>query len=188
MSNLTIGGLDEQQGYYSYVETYGGGQGAKSDQDGMDGVHVNMTNTMNTPVEAIESSYPLRVDKYSLLPDTGGPGQFRGGTGLVRQIALLREATVSLSTERNRLQPWGLQNGRPGKPARCFLQNTAGLREDIAGKTTRQVPAGSAIILETAGGGGFGPPEKREPAALRQDLANGLVSEAAAKEAYGRQD
>lgn len=176
MSNLTIGGLDARQHYYSYVETYGGGQGAKSDQDGMDGVHVNMTNTMNTPVEVIEMTYPLRVEKYALLPNTGGAGRFRGGTGLVREITLLADAHVSISTERNIIKPWGLQNGLPGGTARCFIRTAGKEREVIPGKVTRELARGTTITLETAGGGGFGPPADRAPNLLRQDVADGLVS------------
>jgi len=184
MSNFTIGGRDARQRYYSYVETYGGGQGAKYNQDGMDGVHVNMTNTMNTPVEVIEMNYPLRVEKYALIPDTGGPGEFRGGTGLAREITVLEDAVVSLSTERNTIKPWGLQKGLPGRPSRCYIKVPGGEREEIPGKVTREVPGGTTIILETAGGGGFGQPCRRDPAAVRQDVVNGLVSKTAAMEFY----
>ncbi|MGD9124170.1 MAG: hydantoinase B/oxoprolinase family protein, partial [Desulfarculaceae bacterium] len=102
MSIFTIGGVHPRTGvYYSYVETYGGGQGAACNADGMDGVHTNMTNTRNTPVEVIEQSYPLRVEKYSLVPDSDGAGEFRGGLGLTREITVLEhEATISLGTER----------------------------------------------------------------------------------------
>ncbi|OPY61559.1 MAG: Acetophenone carboxylase delta subunit [Pelotomaculum sp. PtaU1.Bin065] len=184
MSNFTIGGRYAGGRYYSYVETYGGGQGAKIDQDGMDGVHVNMTNTMNTPVEVIEMNYPLRVNRYALIPDTGGPGEFRGGTGLAREITVLEKATVSLSTERNTIKPWGLQNGLPGKPSRCFIEIPGGEREEMPGKITREVPGGTTIILETAGGGGFGQPSRRNPDAVRQDVIDGLVSKTAAAEVY----
>ncbi|OPX80793.1 MAG: Hydantoinase B/oxoprolinase [Pelotomaculum sp. PtaB.Bin013] len=167
------------------METYGGGQGAKFNQDGMDGVHVNMTNTMNTPVEVIEMNYPLRVDRYALITDTGGPGEFRGGTGLAREITVLEDATVSLSTERNIVKPWGMQGGLPGQSSRCFIKIPGGKREEIPGKVTREVPGGTTIILETAGGGGFGKPSGRNPAAVRQDVKNGLVSSTAALEDYG---
>ncbi|OPY58572.1 MAG: Acetophenone carboxylase delta subunit [Pelotomaculum sp. PtaU1.Bin035] len=185
MSNFTIGGRDARHHYYSYVETYGGGQGAKYDQDGMDGVHVNMTNTLNTPVEVIEMNYPLLVEKYGLIPDTGGPGEFRGGTGLAREITVLENATVSISTERNIINPWGLQKGIPGRCARCFIKMPGSDCKEIPGKFTREVPKGATIILQTAGGGGFGDPLRRDPAAVRQDVVNGLISETAALEDYG---
>ncbi|HIE12105.1 MAG TPA: hydantoinase B/oxoprolinase family protein [Desulfotomaculum sp.] len=185
MSNFTIGGKGIRQRYYSYVETYGGGQGAKRGQDGMDGVHVNMTNTLNTPVEVIEMSYPLMVERYGLVPDSGGPGEFRGGTGLVREITVLEDATVSVSTERCTITPWGLEGGRPGKTARCLLKAPDGGWAEMPGKFTSAVSKGTAILLETAGGGGFGNPFLRPPEAVRQDVIDGLVSRDAAAEEYG---
>ena len=185
MSNFTIGGRDARGRYYSYVETYGGGQGAKYGQDGMDGVHVNMTNTRNTPVEVIEMNYPLVVERYGLIPDSGGPGEFRGGAGLVREITVLEDATVSVSTERNVLKPWGLKGGQPGRSSRCFIRVGGGTPEEVPGKFTREVPRNTTIILETAGGGGFGHPFVRFPEAVRQDVVRGLVSKAAALREYG---
>ncbi|MEW6182102.1 MAG: hydantoinase B/oxoprolinase family protein [Bacillota bacterium] len=185
MSNFTIGGRDARGRYYSYVETYGGGQGAKLDQDGMDGVHVNMTNTRNTPVEVIEMNYPLLVERYGLVRDSGGPGEFRGGAGLVRGITLLEDAAVSVSTERNDVKPWGLEGGNPGKSSRCSIRMPGGAAEEAPGKFTRELPKGATIILETAGGGGFGSPWTRRPEAVRRDVKNGLVSRDAALESYG---
>lgn len=157
MSNFTIGGLDARGRYYSYVETYGGGQGAKWNQDGLDGVHVNMTNTRNTPVEVIEMNYPLRVERYGLVPGSGGRGRFRGGAGMVREITVLEKAVVSVSTERSSIAPWGLEGGGPGQTARCYLKLPGAEWKAMPGKFTREVPAGTSITLETAGGGGFGP-------------------------------
>ena len=187
MNSLTIGGPRERQEYFSFVESCGGGQGAKSDQDGMDGVHTNMTNTMNTPVEVIESAYPLRVEQYALLPDSGGPGQFRGGVGLRRQFKLLSDAYVSISSERNSIRPWGLAGGKPGETAKCFLEESGGGKRRLPGKFTGELPAGSVITLETAGGGGYGPAEARAPEAVEQDLAEGLITPAAARKHYGWQ-
>lgn len=185
MSNFTIGGEDGRGRYYSYVETYGGGQGGKAGRDGMDGVHVNMTNTRNTPVEVIEMSYPLLVRRYGLVTDSGGPGQFRGGAGLAREITLLENATVSVSTERSLIGPWGLAEGLPGRNSRCLLEMPDGTREAVPGKFTRELHRGTTIILETAGGGGFGPPHARPPEAVRGDVCDGLVSRTAALESYG---
>jgi len=185
MSNFTIGGRDARGRCYSYVETYGGGQGGKYGQDGMDGVHVNMTNTRNTPVEVIEMNYPLLVQRYGLVPDSGGPGRFRGGCGLVREITVLENATVSVSTERNTVKPWGLEKGRPGRNSRCFIKMPDGALEAMPGKFTKEVPKGTTIILETAGGGGFGDPRTRPPEAIRRDVMSGLVSKTAALEDYG---
>jgi N-methylhydantoinase B len=185
MSNFAIGGLDGRGRYYSYIETYGGGQGGKCGQDGMDGVHVNMTNTLNTPVEVIEMEYPLLVARYGLVPDSGGPGEYRGGCGLCREITLLREATVSVSTERSSFTPWGLAGGLPGRNSRCLLKRPGCDWEMMPGKFTLTVPAGTTVILETAGGGGFGDPRARAPEAVRRDVKNGLVSRQAALADYG---
>ncbi|MGB9802928.1 hydantoinase B/oxoprolinase family protein [Desulfofundulus sp.] len=210
MSNFTIGGVDPVTGiYYSYVETYGGGQGAKYNQDGMDGVHVNMTNTRNTPVEVIEQSYPLRVERYALVPDTGGAGKHRGGLGMTREITVLRgEATVAVSTERVKSPPWGLAGGLPGHGAMTRVVQQAGdtlanPRFDVGSvgcpvvetetngswepgaKFTCTIPAGTTIILQTAGGGGYGHPMERDPELVRQDVLEGLVSLRAAQEVYG---
>ncbi|MEW6173327.1 MAG: hydantoinase B/oxoprolinase family protein [Bacillota bacterium] len=185
MSNFTIGGRDARGRYYSYVETYGGGQGAKQGQDGMDGVHVNMTNTRNTPVEVIEMNYPLLVERYGLVRDSGGPGEFRGGAGLVREITLLEDAAVSVSTERNAVKPWGLEGGHSGRNSGCSIKMPGGAVEQATGKFTRELPKGATIILETAGGGGFGSPFARAPEAVRRDVKNGLVSSNAAFEEYG---
>ncbi len=186
MSNFTVGGQKANKEYFSYVETYGGGQGAKWNQDGMDGVHVDMTNTRNTPVEVIEINYPIRVEKYGLIPDSGGAGQYRGGCGLVRVVQVTEDVTVSISTERARFRPWGLAGGNSGRNARCLIKEP-GYKEfqEMSGKFTRNVNKGTIIILETAGGGGFGSPVKRLPALVQQDLAEGLVSKAAALYQYG---
>lgn len=185
MNSLSIGGLQGQQEYFSLFETCGGGQGAKSNQDGLDGVHVNMAGAMNTPVEIIETTYPLRVDQYALLPDTGGPGKFRGGAGLTRQVTLLTDAYVSVSSERNSIHPWGLAGGLPGETAKCFIEEAGGARIRVSGKLTKELPSDTKIILETAGGGGYGPPGERTREAVEQDLAEGLISTAAAREFYG---
>jgi N-methylhydantoinase B len=186
MSNFTIGGLHPETGvYYSYVETYGGGQGAKCGQDGMDGVHVNMTNTRNTPVEVIEISYPLLVNRYGLIPNSGGAGRWRGGLGMVREVTVLGQGTAfSVSTERNVLCPWGLAGGGQGRRAGCYLKND-GEGTSLPGKITGDAQAFSAVGLETAGGGGYGEPLDRDPALVLEDVLDGLVSRKEAREKYG---
>ena len=117
MHGFVIGGMDPRSGeYYAHIETYGGGQGAMFNQDGMDGVHTNMTNTRNAPTEVIEVAYPLRVDRYGLVPDSAGAGQFRGGMGLTREITVVgHSAKVSVLSDRARTGPWGLDGGKPGR-------------------------------------------------------------------------
>lgn len=196
MNSFTAGGLNpESRRYYSYVETYGGGQGAKCDRDGMDGIQVNLTNARNTPVEVIELSYPLLVEEYGLLPDSGGPGEFRGGNGIHRSITILKgRAAVSVSTGRSLLQPWGLGGGRPGSPARLMVRKKnkqvnpdPGDNPEIirGGKYTGTLDEGDNIVLETAGGGGFGDPLERNPEAVRRDVVEGLVSLNNAESLYG---
>jgi len=187
MSNFTIGGVDPGTGqYYSYVETYGGGQGALWDQDGMDGVHTNMTNTRNAPVEVIENAYPLRVGRYGLVPDSEGPGKTRGGMGMTRQIIIVdHQAPISLGTERRDIRPWGLMGGDPAGGSNCRLVSPEGENQPLPAKVTMAVPAGTCVVLETAGGGGYGPAFERDPEMVLEDVLDGLISLERARTCYG---
>ncbi|MGD2270602.1 MAG: hydantoinase B/oxoprolinase family protein [Desulfobacterales bacterium] len=187
MSIFTIGGVDPNTGeYYSYVETYGGGHGALKDQDGMDGVHSNMTNTRNAPVEVIEIAYPLRVERYGLIPNTEGPGRSRGGLGMTREMTILdHHATITLGTERRRIQPWGLAGGKPGGGSDCWIVSTEGKKEQLPSKVTRPVDPGTRIVLRTAGGGGYGEPNQRSPERVAKDVREGFIDIQRAKEHYG---
>jgi N-methylhydantoinase B len=187
MCLFTIGGIHPRTGnYYSYVETYGGGQGAVFNQDGMDGVHTNMTNTRNTPVEVIEIAYPLRVDRYGLVRDTDGPGKFRGGLGLTREISVLdHHAMMNLSSDRQKLKPWGLAQGKPGGTVDSALQLPNGKTVPLPSKTTRSVEPGTRILLRTAGAGGYGHPFQRDPDLVREDVINGYISMDKARNEYG---
>jgi N-methylhydantoinase B len=153
MNNLTLGGPG-----FSYYETLGGGQGACEDADGPSGVHVAMSNTLNTPIEALEREFPLRVLEYSLRRGSGGAGRHRGGDGVVRELQTLREATFSLIAERRRHRPRGAGGGAPGAPGRDLLDG-----EPLPGKATGVLSAGARLRIETPGGGGFGdgPGERR---------------------------
>jgi N-methylhydantoinase B len=186
MSNFTIGGVDPRTGeYYSYVETYGGGHGAMRDQDGMDGVHTNMTNTRNAPAEVIEIAYPLRVDRYGLVAESEGPGRARGGMGMTREITILgHEATITLGTERRALGPWGLCEGGPGGGSDCRIVTLDGQEKALPTKVTLRVEPGTRVVLKTAGGGGYGPPADREPEKVLHDVEQGLVSPRRAQEEY----
>jgi N-methylhydantoinase B len=136
---------------WTYYETLGGGQGASSRGDGPSGVHVGMSNTFNTPIEALELDTPLRVERYELLDGSGGEGRHRGGDGLVRQLRVLEPATLSLLTDRRRHAPQGLAGGGPGRPGRNLVNG-----DEVPGKTTRELEAGDVVTVETPGGGGFG--------------------------------
>jgi N-methylhydantoinase B len=146
MNNLTLGDSS-----FSYYETLGGGQGACPDADGPSGVHVAMSNTLNTPVEALEREFPLRVVEYALRRRSGGEGAHRGGDGVVRELEALREMTFSLIAERRRHAPRGAQGGRPGACGRDTLDGRL-----LAGKQTGTIHAGQRLRIETPGGGGFG--------------------------------
>jgi len=187
MGLFTIGGVDPRtRQYYSYVETYGGGQGAVVNQDGMDGVHTNMTNTRNTPVEVIEIAYPLRVEKYGLVPNTDGPGRYRGGLGLTRELTVLGHSpTMTLGSDRLKIPPWGLAGGEPGGTVGSFIEKPDGVREMLPSKVTRSVEPGTRIVLRTAGGGGYGDPKRRDPQKVGQDVREGFIDIQRARERYG---
>ncbi|ELY80106.1 hydantoinase B/oxoprolinase family protein [Natrinema gari] len=153
MNNLTIGARD---GSFTYYETIGGGFGARAGRDGMDGVQVGMTNTLNTPVESLETEYPLRVDRYALRDGSGGRGRFRGGLGLERTVTVEEPATVSLLTERRRHAPTGVAGGESGATGENLIDGEA-----VPAKTTIDVDAGTTVTVRTPGGGGHGEPEKR---------------------------
>ena len=146
MNNLTVGSGD-----FAYYETVGGGAGATARSDGLSGVQVGMTNTLNTPVEALERAYPLRVDEYALRTNSGGAGRHRGGDGLVRQLTVEADATVSLLTERRRHPPRGLDGGADGTPGRNRIDG-----EVVPAKVTTEVSPGTTVRVETPGGGGYG--------------------------------
>jgi N-methylhydantoinase B len=186
MNLLNLGGIDPRTGtYYNYVETYGGGQGAMHDRDGMDGVHTHMTNTRNTPVEVIESTYPFRVEKYGLVADSDGAGKYRGGLGMTREIVMLgEEANFSLSADRKKLAPWGVFGGQDGGKSDCIIVSKDGKRRRLPSKITTTVKKGDRIIVITPGGGGWGDPRKRNKKAVEKDLCEGFISRKRAKQVY----
>ncbi len=156
MNNLTLGGIDPRDGsIFSYYETVGGGMGACAFHNGDNGIHTHMTNSLNTPIEALEYSFPFRVWRYSLRPRSGGSGKFRGGDGILREFELLTDADATLLSDRRRSGPWGLGGGDPGKPGRTILIG-ARHRRILASKIRFTVRAGERIRIETPGGGGWG--------------------------------
>jgi N-methylhydantoinase B len=146
MNNVTFG-----NDRFTYYETIGGGQGACPDADGPSGVHVAMSNTLSTPVEALELQYPLRVRRYGLRLGTGGSGRHRGGDGVVRELEALEACRLSVISERRRHAPQGERGGNVGTPGRNLLNG-----EPLPGKTTRDLRPGDVVTVETPGGGGFG--------------------------------
>jgi N-methylhydantoinase B len=157
MNNLTIGGWDTRRGDpFSYYETIAGGAGAGPARDGLSGVHTHMTNTLNTPVEALELAYPFRVTAYSLRPNSGGRGMHRGGDGVRRVYQFLASATCTLMTERRRFAPYGLRGGGAGGLGANMLVRADGSRVQLPPKMTFQVSEGDRLEIDTPGGGGWG--------------------------------
>jgi N-methylhydantoinase B len=157
MNNLTIGGVDERTGQpFAYYETIAGGMGARPDRDGVSGVHTHMTNSLNTPVEALEYAYPLRVTRYSFRQGSGGQGRFRGGDGIVREVELLADAEVTLLADRRSRGPYGLQGAADGAAGRTEVMHLDGSREILPGKTSVRLKKGERIRIESPGGGGWG--------------------------------
>jgi N-methylhydantoinase B len=156
MNNLTIGGIDPRDGQeFSYYETIAGGMGARPSLDGMSGVHTHMTNSLNTPAEALEYAYPLRVREYRLRPGSGGRGKHRGGDGVVREIETLVPARMSLLADRRKRRPYGLQGGEEGK-AGIDVIITDGQIQKVVSKGSHELKKGDRVRIETPGGGGWG--------------------------------
>ena len=155
MNNLTIGGIDSRNGQeFSYYETVAGGMGARPASDGMSGVHTHMTNSLNTPAEALEYAYPLRVREYRLRKGSGGAGKQRGGDGVVREIETLVPARMSLLCDRRKRGPYGLFGGKDG--AAGVNEIISAKRYRVASKGSHELKAGDRIRIETPGGGGWG--------------------------------
>ena len=174
MNNVTIGGVDPRTGkYFTYYETIAGGFGARYNKDGVDGIHSHMTNTLNTPVEALESAYPLRIRRYELVRGSGGRGRFRGGLGIRRETETLAQgSTISLMGERQRRGPWGLMEGRSGSPGEYGIVRGNKMMA-LSSKTTLSANAGDVLTVTTPGGGGYGPLSQRTTDKIRQDRADG---------------
>jgi N-methylhydantoinase B len=157
MNNITIGGFDSARDRpYAYYETIAGGAGGGPDRDGRFAVHTHMTNTMNTPVEALPLAYPFTVERYEIRPGSGGAGAHPGGDGLVREYVFHDRATVTLVSERRRFAPWGLAGGEDATPGRNTLIRDGGTVEDLGARAEVDVEAGDRLRVETPGGGGWG--------------------------------
>jgi N-methylhydantoinase B len=164
MNNLTIGGLDPRDGRgFAYYETVAGGMGARPSLGGVSGVHTHMTNSLNTPAEALEYAYPLRVRSYHLRRGSGGRGKTRGGDGVVREIETLADARMSLLADRRARSPYGLAGGEDGQPGRDALIR-GGRETRLDSKGSWELRAGDRVRIETPGGGGHG----REPRSSRR--------------------
>ena len=188
MSYFFFSGTDKRtDNPYVYVETIGGGSGARYNKDGLDAVQVHMTNTSNLPVEALEMEYPLMVEKYALSENSGGAGKYRGGMGIVRTIRILEESgdsmLVSASTERSVSRPWGLEGGQGGGNAGIKIYRDGEVILNHPKPRNVPLQKGDVIEMVTAGAGGYGPVAERDPELLRRELREGIIDEAWLKEA-----
>ena len=165
MNNVAVGGFDGET-QFVYYETIGGGHGASGRGDGLSGRHCHMTNTLNTPVEALEYSLPMRVLRYHLRAGSGGGGRHRGGDGIAREYEMLVPATITINSERRRYAPYGVNGGAPGERGVNTVIRS-GAAEIVGGKHSAHVDAGDRVVIETPGGGGWGgaspPPQTPSP-------------------------
>jgi N-methylhydantoinase B len=159
MNNLTIGGMDDRAPSstpFAYYETIAGGMGARPTKDGVSGVHTHMTNSLNTPAEALEHAYPIRVTQYSLRRGSGGEGKYRGGDGIVREVELLSDAQVTLLADRRKRGPYGLAGGRDGAAGKTTAIKRDGSQVPLPAKGSVRLRKGDRVRIETSGGGGWG--------------------------------
>jgi len=168
----------------SFYEAIAGGYGGRARQDGMDAVQAHFQNTENAPIEETEASYPLRIERYGLVPDSEGPGRQRGGLGLRRDYVGEGDLTLTVMAERSSLSPEGLFGGGIGRSAH-FIVNPGAHQHRYPSKFSARVPAGDVMSLQLGGGGGYGPPLERDPEAVAVDVASGRVSRRRATAVYG---
>ena len=171
MTNVTVGGRA-----WAFYETIGCGTGARPCCDGVDGVHANMTNTLNTPIEVIETEYPVLFKAYELRPNSGGAGKYRGGLGITRAFTVLEEATVTVFSERYKLRPWGLRGGKPGQPSHHYVVRANGEKIELGAKKTIILKPGDTVYINTPGGGGYGDPCQRDEQLILQDLEDAKIT------------
>ena len=180
-----FGGIDPATGeYYCFLETLGGGYGGRCSSDGPDAVQAHGQNTENAPIEETEMNYPVRILRYELVDDSEGAGKYRGGLGMRRDYQFLGgETSFTILADRDRWGPGGLFQGRDGRKATYVLENDDGVRE-LGSKVTVQLRPGEVISYRTCGGGGFGPPEERDPQLVLEDVRDGKVSPERARSVY----
>jgi N-methylhydantoinase B len=184
---VTLGGVDYRTGerYVSY-ETIKGGLGARPTKDGISGVASGISNTMNTPIEILEMSFPVRIERYEIVPDSGGSGRYRGGCGVERVWKILGgPSQASVCLERTKSPPFGLAGGGPGGAGRIAIIGPDGVERELNAKGAFTATAGAQIWLRAPGSGGFGAPRERDRERLRDDVINGYVSAEAAVTEYG---
>jgi N-methylhydantoinase B len=172
MNNVTLGGKDARDDSFAYYETIAGGMGARPGIDGLSGVQTHMTNTRNTPIEALEHAFPFRITRYAIRPGSGGAGKWRGGDGVIRDYETDVPTEVTLMTERRVLAPWGLAGGSPGKGGENFLI-TGKKKISLPAKVTFELLPGETLSIRTPGGGGWGLPARKRGPKKRRTLSRG---------------
>jgi N-methylhydantoinase B len=186
MNNLMIGGVHSQdRGSWAFYETVGGGYGGRLGLDGVDGVQVNMTNTLNTPIEVIEHYYPIEFEAYQLRNESGGPGEWRGGMGIERILTAKDAVQVVVLGERARVRPWGMRGGFPGQSSEYLVRRTDGTVTKLKSKDMLTLERNEALVVRTAGGGGYGDPKHRKPSSVKEDLDNEYITGEQARSIYG---
>ena len=176
MNNVMIGGVYDGV-KWAFYETIGGGSGGRPFSDGIDGIHTNMTNTLNTPVEVIEREYPILILEYSLRKDSCGAGKYRGGLGITRKYRLLRgKAKVSIATSRVKTSPWGVKGGKDGEPGYHYVVRSSGEIIRLSNIDNIDIIEGDVIVINTPGGGGYGNPKDRDKIDILNDIMDEKIS------------
>jgi N-methylhydantoinase B len=174
MNNLMMGGIDPVSGRpWAFYETIGGGSGGRPGKDGASGIQVNMTNTMNSPIEVMEHYYPVYFTSYQLRGGSGGVGRWRGGLGIERAFVAKAKVGVSVLGERSKVAPWGLHGGGSGELSSYLVERKGKAAVSVPSKSSLQLEDGDRLIIRTAGGGGFGDSRLREEESRRRDRSYG---------------
>ena len=185
MCQAGFGSLDVEAGSYTcFYETFAGGYGGRASSDGPDAVQAHGQNTENAPIEETELNYPVRIGCLALIPDSEGAGRFRGGLGLRKDYVFDRATTYTILADRDRFGPWGVLGGQDAKVAE-YVHVRNGVETRLGSKVTVELEAGDVISVRTCGGGGYGPPEERDPELVRRDVREGKLSADRARSVYG---
>jgi N-methylhydantoinase B len=184
---MSFGGTDPETGRVFVTSELGaGGMGARPGQDGIDGIETDATNCMNIPAEAIESDSPLRIERWTLWPDSAGAGTWRGGLGVYKVFYVTRgRVTATYRGERHTTRPWGVLGGKPAACSRAWVQREDGSVETLASKQVVYLEPGDRLHVCISGGGGFGDPLQRPLESVAADVRNGYVTRGAARADYG---
>lgn len=185
--NIGFGGLDPRHDkYFAYMETVGGGFGGRLEKDGIEAVNTDLSNTENAPVEEMEIGYPVLIDRYELIPDSCGAGQWRGGLGIRRDYKFpYGPVTFCIISDRSKIAPWGIQGGQKAMPSKYVYNPDQTDERKLPSKGTVEVAQGDVVSVQTAGGGGYGDPALRLPDAIRRDVEQGKVTAEKANNDYG---